>query len=425
MHVRRCSLSISPLQSGEISGEGMPRGIHRLTDAGTRAEKAQGRHSDGGGLYLNVTSTGTKSWLFMWVVDGKRREMGLGAYPAIGLAKARAKAVELREAVAAGRDPIAEKRQIPEPTFGKCADAYIEANKSDWSNVKHEYQWTQTLRDRCALIRDKRVSLVTTEDIEKVLRPIWTTTPETASRLRGRIERVLNYAKTKGWRTGENPASWKGNLSNLLPRPTPKRLRGHQPALRFEDMPALMDELALQRGLSARALELTILTVARTGETLRASWSEFDLAKKLWTVPSERMKAREEHVVPLSDRAVSLLEKLAEAATSKYLFPSSTRPEQPLSNMAMLMLLRRMKKTDVSVHGFRSSFRDWCGDQTSFPREVAEAALAHKVGNEVEQAYRRGTALAKRTKLMQAWADYCYSPTRSNVVAISKRAPLR
>lgn len=285
MHVRRCSLS-SPLQSGEISGEDLPRGIHRLTDAGTRAEKAQGRHSDGGGLYLNVTSTGTKSWLFMWVVDGKRREMGLGAYPAIGLAKARAKAVELREAVAAGRDPIAEKRQIPEPR----------------------------------------------------------------------------------WRTGENPAAWKGNLSNLLPRQTPKRLRGHQPALRFEDMPAFMDELALQQGLSARALELTILTAARTGETLAASWKEFDLAKKLWTVPSERMKAREEHVVPLSDRAVSLLERLAEAATNKYLFPSSTKPEQPLSNMAMLMLLRRMKKTDISVHGSARRTRPWASPDRQFRR---------------------------------------------------------
>ncbi len=405
----------------------MPRGIHKLTDTGIRAERAQGRHSDGGGLYLNVTSTGTKSWLFMWVVGGKRREMGLGAYPAIGLAKARAKAVELREAVAAGRDPIAEKRQAPEPTFGKCADEYIEANKSDWSNAKHEYQWAQTLRDRCVLIRDKRVSLVTTEDVEKVLRPIWTTIPETAARLRGRIERVLNYAKTKGWRTGENPAAWKGNLSNVLPKQTPKRQRGHQPALAYEFMPAFMDELTQQQGVSARALELTILTVARSGETLGATWPEFDLAKKLWTVPPERMKAREEHIVPLSDKAVALLRKLAETATSKFLFPSSTKPDQSLSNMAMLMLLRRMKHADISVHGFRSTFRDWAGDHTSFPREVAEAALAHKVGNEVEQAYRRGTALAKRAKLMQAWANYCFTPVKSagnNVVPIARnRAP--
>jgi integrase len=395
----------------------MPRGIHKLTDTGIRAEKVAGRHSDGGGLYLNVTASGTKSWLFMWVREGRRREMGLGAYPAVGLSKARTKAVELRAAVEAGRDPIAEKKQAPEPTFKKCAEDYIDANKADWSNAKHEYQWRQTLGAPCAFLLEKRVSQITVDDIARVLKPIWTTKPETASRLRGRIERVLNYAKTMGWRQGENPAAWRGNLSNILPKPPAKRTRGRQPALPYSEVPEFFAQLQLHPGLSARALELTILTAARSGEMLGARWDEFDLAGKLWTVPPDRMKTREVHEVPLSDMAVAILTTLSETATSQFVFPSMTKPEkQPLSNMVMLMLLRRMKRTSISVHGFRSSFRDWCGDQTSFPREVAEAALAHKVGNDVEQAYRRGTALAKRAKLMQAWANYCYAPAKSNVL---------
>lgn len=395
----------------------MPRSIHKLTDTGIRAEKAAGRHSDGGGLYLNVTSAGTKSWLFMWVRDGKRREMGLGAYPAISLSKARAKAAELREAVEHDRDPIAEKRQAPEPTFWKCAEAYIEANRGSWTNDKHAYQWTQTLRDKCVLLRDKRVSQITVDDVELVLRPMWLSMPETAARVRGRIEHVLNYAKTKGWRTGENPAAWRGNLKNVLPKQTVKP--GRQPALPYGDMAAFMSELARHPGHSARALELTILTAARSGEMLGSRWSEFDIDGRLWTVPAERMKAREQHEVPLSTQAVRILKALREGSTSSYLFPSPLDADRPLSNMVMLMLLRRMKRDTISVHGFRSSFRDWAGDSTSFSREVAEAALAHKVGNQVEQAYRRSTALAKRAKLMQAWANYCFTPvskSKNNVL---------
>lgn len=414
LHVRGCSLP-SPLLNGEISGDGaLARSIHKLTDTGIRTAKAKGRYSDGGGLYLNVTATGTKSWLFMWAHGGNRREMGLGPYPAVSLAKARSRSVELREAVEAGRDPIAEKRQAPEPTFAKCAADYISANETEWSNEKHAYQWRQTLGEPCALIRDKRVSQISTEDIKAVLKPIWSRKPETATRLRGRIERVLNYAKTMGWRTGENPAAWRGNLSNLLPKHD-KRMRGHQPALPYEDVPDFMGLLAQDAALSARALEFTILTVARSGETLGARWVEFDLSKKLWTVPAERMKARAEHAVPLSDRACAIIKALSETATGEFVFPSSVKEKRSLSNMAMLMCLRRMRP-GITVHGFRSSFRDWCGDHTAFPREVAEAALAHKVGDEVEQAYRRGTALAKRAKLMQAWTNYCFKPATSNVV---------
>lgn len=397
----------------------MPRGIHKLTDTGIRAEKAAGRHSDGGGLYLNVTSTATKSWLFMWVRDGKRREMGLGAYPALSLSKARAKAVELREAVEGGRDPIAEKQQAPEKTFGQCADDYIALNKGGWSNPKHVQQWENTLKDYCAGIRDKAVSQVTSDDIHKLLLPIWTAKPETASRLRGRIERVMAYAIAHSLRTGANPALWRGNLKERLPARAGKRLKQHHAAMPYAEVPGFMVELAKRPGMAARALELTILNALRSNEVLGATWGEFDLAAATWTIPAERMKARVEHVVPLSDKALAIVKALAEVRTGTLVFPSTKKPEVALSNMVMLMLLRRMKRDDITAHGFRSSFRDWCGDQTTFPREVAEAALAHKVGNEVEQAYRRGSALAKRSKLMQAWANYCFTPVRkleTNVV---------
>ncbi|WP_423066171.1 tyrosine-type recombinase/integrase [Devosia sp. CN2-171] len=408
----------------------MPRGIHKLTDTGIRAEKAAGRHSDGGGLYLNVTSTGTKSWLFMWVRDGKRREMGLGSYPALGLSKARAKATELREAVEAGRDPIAEKRQKPEKTFGECATDYIDLNKGStknkagWSNSKHIQQWENTLKDYCTAITDKPVSKVTSDDIHALLLPIWTEKPETASRLRGRIERVMAYAIAHKICPGPNPALWRGNLKERLPARPAKRLQQHHAAMPYADVPAFMVELAKRPGMAARALELTILNALRSNEVLGARWDEFDLKAAIWTIPPERMKARVEHVVPLSDRALAIVKAIAEVRTGPLLFPTTKDRNKPVSNMVMLMLLRRMKRDDITAHGFRSSFRDWCGDQTSFPREVAEAALAHKVGNEVEQAYRRGSALAKRSKLMQAWANYCFSPVKkaegNNLVLLAR-----
>ena len=406
----------------------MPRGIHKLTDTGIRAEKTAGRHSDGGGLYLNVTSTGTKSWLFMWGVGGgKRREMGLGAYPAVSLSKARAKAVELREAVEAGRDPIAEKQQAPEKTFGECAADYIALNKGSaknkagWSNPKHVQQWENTLKDYASAITDRPVSKVTSDDIHQLLLPIWTDKPETASRLRGRIERVMAYAIAHKLAPGPNPALWRGNLKERLPARPAKRMQQHHAALPYADIPGFMVELSTRPGMAARALELTILNALRSNEVLGARWDEFDLKAATWTIPAERMKARVEHVVPLSDKALAIVKALAEVRTGPLLFPAAKKPEKPVSNMVMLMLLRRMKRTDITAHGFRSSFRDWCGDSTTFPREVAEAALAHKVGNEVEQAYRRGSALAKRAKLMQAWANYCFTPLKEpKVLAFQK-----
>ncbi|TIL40671.1 integrase arm-type DNA-binding domain-containing protein [Mesorhizobium sp.] len=397
----------------------MARALHKLSDVAVKAVKASGRHSDGGGLYLWVSPSGSKSWLFMWARDGKRREMGLGAYPTVSLAKARARAADCRSAVEEGRDPIAEKAKEAEPTFGECADKYITTIKSEWRNAKHEYQWNQTLTSFCESIRPKRVSTITTEDVLEVLAPIWQAKAETASRLRGRIERVLEFAKVKGWRSGENPAAWRGNLRNLLPK-RQRLQRGHQPAMPYAEIPAFTARLRKAEAMAARALEFTILTVARSCETLGATWPEIDFKGKLWNVPKERMKAGAPHTVPLSVEALAILKALHEQRQEGQQFIFTRDSENPLSNMAMMMLLRRMKQTEITVHGFRSGFRDWCGDATSFPREVAEAALAHKVGNETERAYRRSDALEKRRKLMQAWADYLAAAKAGNVVKLSR-----
>jgi integrase len=395
------------------------RTLHKLSDVAVKSDRLKsGRHSDGGGLYLNVSSTGSKSWLFMWVKEGKRREMGLGAYPVVTLSKARGKAVEYRLAVSEGRDPIAEKRKEIEPTFGACADQYIASIKSEWRNAKHEYQWNQTLTAHCQTIRSKRVSEIDTADVLKVLEPIWQSKNETASRLRGRIERVLDYARAKGWRLGENPALWRGHLRNILPK-RQKLQRGHLAAMPYVEVPAFMNSVQDAQAMAARALEFTILTVGRSNEVLGAKWSEIDLDKKIWSVPKERMKAGEPHKVPLSGRAVDLLKTLRETRTSDYIFPGGKKGK-PLSNMAMAMLMRRLKKGEFTVHGFRSAFRDWAGDETSFPREVAEAALAHRVGDETERAYRRADALEKRRKLMQAWAGYLDRTASGNVIPIRK-----
>lgn len=391
----------------------MARPIHKLTDTAAKSDKLKpGRHADGGGLYLNVSKAGAKSWLFMWVVAGKRREMGLGSYPTVSLAKARKLALGCRDAVAEGRDPIAEREKVAEPTFGECADEFLASMSSSWRNEKHRAQWKMTLTVYCKAIRPKRVSAIDTNDVLKVLTPIWMEKAETASRLRGRIERVLDFAKAKGWRSGENPALWRGHLRNILPA-RQKLTRGHHAAMPFVDVPAFVARLRESKAMAARALEFTILTAARSGETRGASWSEVDLKKAQWVIPAHRMKASREHRVPLSSRAVEILRELHELRTGDLVFPGQKKG-RPLSVMAMDMLLRRMK-VDVTVHGFRSSFRDWCAEETSFPREVAEQALAHVVGDATERAYRRGDALAKRRKLMEAWEAYL-APTKKGSV---------
>lgn len=401
----------------------MARNLQKLSDTKARSEKLKpGRYSDGGGLYLVVTAKGGKSWAFLWKKPGAKwnTEMGLGSYPDVSLAKARGKAQDCRELVADGRDPIAERKKEAEPTFGECADKLVASMSPSWRNAKHRAQWTMTLTEYCKPIREKKVSLVGTDDVLSVLKPIWQEKPETASRLRGRIERVLNFAKAKGWRSGENPAIWRGHLKDLLPAPA-KLSKGHHPAMPYKDLPAFFVRLRASKALSALALEFAILTAARTGETLGMEWPEIDFEAKVWTVPGERMKAGKEHRVPLSPRALEIVTDLFDLRSSLYVFPGQgtgkrSNRGRPLSNMSFTMLLRRLELGHFTPHGFRSSFRDWTGDETSFAREVAEAALAHKVGDDTEQAYRRSDALAKRRRLMDAWARFCASKPAGKVL---------
>ncbi|MDQ0319698.1 integrase [Pararhizobium capsulatum DSM 1112] len=382
-------------------------GIHKLTDAKIRSGLKVGRHGDGGGLYLEAAPGGTKSWLFMWKVSGRRRAMGLGSYPTVTLASARAKAAKAKADVAEGRDPVASQRKAQgNPTFAQTVDDFLAANSPAWRNSKHRDQWAMTLGDTyCKPIRSKPVDGITVDDVLKILSPIWTSKNETASRLRGRIERVLDFAKVKGWRDGLNPALWNGNLQHLLPA-RQKLQRGHHPALPYKDLPAFMAELRTRGALAALALEFLILTAARSGEVYGATWNEFDLGIGVWTIPAARMKAAREHVVPLSKAALSIMQSLHEVRSGPYVFPGQ-RPSRPLSSSAMEMLLRRMNRDAYTVHGFRSSFRDWAGDETDYPRDLIETALAHTVGDATERAYRRSTAQAKRLALLEDWARYC------------------
>lgn len=397
----------------------MARAIYKLSNIAIKAANKAGRYSDGGGLYLRVSPTSSKTWGFMWNRDKRRREIGLGSYPAVSLSAARKVAARFREIVADGGDPKAERDKEAEPTFSEVVEMYLAAMDGQWSNAKHRYQWGQTLGPSyCASIADKRVSHIGLEEILKVLQPIWNEKPETASRLRGRLERVLNFAKTKGWRSGENPALWRGNLQNILPKPR-KLTRGHLPAMPYHDVPAFTKRLRSHDALAARALEFLIFTCARSGEILGAKWQEIDLDARVWKVPAHRMKARREHRVPLTDAAIAVLEPLHEARLSEWVFPGQ-RLDRPLSNMALTMLLRRMKIEDATPHGFRSSFRDWAGDETQFPREVAERCLAHIIGNEIERAYRRGDALEKRRALLEAWADYCSHAESGKLVRLRR-----
>lgn len=383
----------------------MTRVLNKLTDQKCKAEKKPGLHSDGGGLYLNIKPTGAKSWSFVWRRDGKRSEMGLGAYPAVGLARARKLATDYREAIAEGRNPIAEKKREAEPIFSECVKQFLESMEGQWRNEKHRAQWRTTLNTHAASLHNIRVSQIDTDAVLAVVEPIWTKLPETASRLRGRIERVLDFAKAKGWRSGENPALWRGHLKNVLPA-RQKLTRGHHAAMPYVDVPGVVERLWALPGTSARGLEFLILTAARSGEVLEATWNEIDLDGKVWTVPAVRMKAGREHRVPLTPRMVEILEAMKACRISAYVFPGQ-KANRPLSIMAFAMLMRRMKLEAFTVHGFRSAFRDWAGDQTDFPREVAEAALAHTVGDATERAYRRSDALERRRRLMEAWEEHC------------------
>jgi integrase len=397
----------------------MSKQLHKLSARSVATLTKPGRHSDGGGLYLNITATGARSWVFMWKVAGKRREMGLGSLRDVPLAKARERAADARQKLADGLDPIAVRDKPKVMTFGEAADALIESMSSSWSSNKHRAQWRMTLAVYCEPLRSKPVAEIGAEDVLKILQPLWATKPETASRLRGRIERVLDFARARGQRSGENPARWRGHLDALLPKRA-KLMRGHHKAMPFDDLPAFMASLREREGIAPRALEFAILTAARSGEVLGARWDEVNLDAGQWIVPATRMKAGWEHRVPLSARAVEILRQLEQARFSEFVFPGLKR-NRPLSGMALEMVLRRMK-VDVTVHGFRSAFRDWAGERTSFPREIAEAALAHLVGDAVERAYRRGDALEKRRLLMDDWARFCEPKGSGTVVPIGRRA---
>jgi integrase len=369
-----------------------------------------GVYSDGGGLYLRVRPS-ARSWFYIGTLNGKRVELGLGSVLDVSLANAREKAVEARALILEGKDPRFEKQQEkaerkPENRFGVFAMQLIDDIEDGFKNPKHRQQWRNTLQTYAKPLFDLPLAEVSTEHVQAVLQPIWLTKQETASRLRGRIERILDAAKAKGLRSGDNPARGRGHLDLLLPKRTKANVK-HHAALPFAEIASFMEELRKRPATAARALEFTILTAARTGEVRGMTWAELDFEKKLWTVPASRMKAGKEQQVPMSSTALALVAELKKKSDKPPHFVFKSPRGGSLSNMAMNQLLQRIGRADITVHGFRSSFRDWAGDKTQFGREEVEMALAHTIASSTERAYRRGHALEKRRQLMEAWAKYC------------------
>jgi integrase len=397
----------------------MARTIGRLTTLKVERTKKPGMLADGGGLNLQITESGAKSWIYRYTLNGRAREMGLGPLSTIGLADARTRAAECRRLRHDGIDPIEARKAsrgqaaldaAKAITFKAAAAAYIAAHQKGWGNAKHAAQWTTTLaRYAEPVLGALPVEAIDAGLVLKVLEPIWTEKPETAGRLRGRIEAVLDWATARGYRRGDNPARWKGHLDQTLPARSKVQKVKHHSALAYDEMPEFMAALPQQEGIAALALEFTILTAARTGETIGAVWDEINVADKVWIVPAERMKAEKEHRKPLCSRALAILAKMLAAPDAKFVFPGG-KIGKGLSNMAMTTVLRRMDRSDITVHGFRSTFRDWAAERTRFPSELAEMALAHAVGDKVEAAYRRGDMFEKRVALMVAWEKFCATP---------------
>jgi integrase len=411
---------------------------YKLNAVRVAQKKKPGRYGDGHGLYLRIAEfpdrngklKRSKNWIFRYKRDGREKWMGLGPLHDVSLAQARALARECRLLLVQGLDPIEGRRAKRQGirlaaarsiTFRKCAEKYIAAHRPSWRSEIHAEQWPTSLDTYVyPTIGKLSVADVDTALVLKCIEPIWRQIPTTARRVRGRIEAVLDWAKSRDYRSGENPARWRGHLQKLLPARPKLQRRNHRPALPYLQAPAFMAELHRRNEIAARALEFTILCAARTKETVEATWSEIDLKAKLWTVPAEHMKTGWQHTVPLSDRCVEILTKLPRVAGCDYVFPGA-KPGQSISRFAMLELLRSMRP-GMTVHGFRSSFRDWAGDRTNYPRDVLEAALAHAVGDQVEQAYRRGSALEKRARLMQDWSRFLARPVAKGdkVVAIGR-----
>lgn len=396
----------------------------RLTAINVRTAAA-GLHGDGNGLYLRVKETGTRSWLVRITTAGKRRDIGIGSAGINGLtlAQAREQARAMRSGLVIAISPRAAAKAAADAaradaaraiTFAQFSDTFIDGREDSWRNAKHRQQWRNTLSTYAhPHIGHLAIADIDTSHIMSLLQPIWSLKPETASRIRGRIERILSAAKVLGLRTGDNPAAWRGHLDQLLPKAT-ALARGHHAALPYADLPSFLADLRTRPAVSARALELLILTAARTSEITNARWTEIDLESAVWRIPADRMKAKRPHEIPLTPAALEVLQQMRPLGNGVFVFPSS-RPARGMSNMAMAVLLRRMGQTGMTVHGFRSTFREWAGETTAFPREVIEHALAHQLANKAEAAYQRGTLWPKRQALMEAWSDYCADGFR-NVV---------
>ncbi len=390
-----------------------------------------GLHPDGNGLYLQVAPGGSRSWLYRYSLHGKEHRIGLGSASAIPLKRARELAAEARRLLAEKIDPLEHRRaqrsaklveQARAITFKQCAETYIAAHEAGWRNPKHRQQWRNTLESYVyPVIGDLPVQDIDTPLVLKALEPIWQDKTDTASRIRGRIEIILDWAKFREYRSGENPARWRGHLQLALARPEKIAPHQHHAALPYAVIGELMADLRGRGSTSARCLEFLVLTAARTGEVIGATWDEIDLAAKVWTVPANRMKSNREHRVSLSDRAITILRDMQSRRENDFVFPGRSGG---LSNMSLLAMLRTQGRA-VTAHGFRSSFRDWAAEQTNFPREVAEQALAHVIGDKVEAAYRRGDLFEKRARLLQAWAAFCGkpSPSGAKVVNMNARVP--
>ena len=409
----------------------MARKYNQLSPRRVSTVTKRGRYADGGGLYLQVSENGAKSWLFRYMMNNKSRQMGLGSARTFSLPEAREKATECRKLVYEGIDPI-EHRKLARGlalaetqkamTFRECAEKYISAHSAGWKNIKHTSQWTNTLSTYAyPVFGDLPVQAIDVGMVMKVLEPIWTTKTETASRVRGRIEAILDWASVRKYREGENPARLKGHLDKLLPQRSKVQKVKHHPALPYDQIGDFMEKLGGQEGVAARGLEFKILTATRTDEVNGAKWSEVDFNEAIWTIPTERMKGGKEHRVPLTTAVLNILNQMQGMRTSDYLFPGGKK-NRPLSNMAFNQLLKRMGvSNEIAVpHGFRSTFKDWALERTGYANEVSEMALAHSVGNKVEAAYRRGDLYDKRRRLMDAWADYCEEtePADSTVVSL-------
>ncbi len=413
----------------------MPRQIRRLSALAVSRAKKRGMYPDGASLYLQVTTSGAKSWVYRYMLNGRPRYMGLGPLHTVTLADARVKALEARRLRLAGVDPIdarddalgkARLEAVRSITFKDAAERYMTAHKAGWRNAKHAAQWRNTLESYVyPVFGSLPVQGVDVGLVMRVLEPIWGTKTETASRVRGRIESILDWASARGYRLGENPARWRGHLQNLLPRRAKVQKVEHLPALPYGEVGAFMVGLRRQQGTAASALEFLILTACRTGEVTGARWGELNIGEALWTVPAERVKSGRQHRVPLSPAALAIIQAMQkERATERddgFVFPGGKRG-RPLSDAALWAALKRTGRSDLTVHGFRSTFRDWAAERTNYPREAAEMALGHAVSDKVEAAYRRGDLFEKRRRLMDEWARFCdVRVPAGKVVAIRNR----